>query len=94
LPRTEIEAWLLYDPRAIAKAFRETTFVRLPGNPESIADPKKHLGDLVWRRYRKTYLHTIHNEKIAGRIDLTQLRRSRSFSPHFGFVSTVARSVR
>jgi len=65
LPKREIEAWLLYDAAAIAAAFNETQRPKLPGDPESLEDPKKHLHDLIWKKYRKDYLNTIHNKLIA-----------------------------
>lgn len=89
IPRREIEAWLLYDANAIARAFRETRVPRVPGNPESLIDPKQHLGDLIWRTYRKNYFNTVHNATIARHIDLSRLSRSRSFAPHPLFVASI-----
>jgi hypothetical protein len=89
IPKHEIEAWLMYDAAAIAAAFRESTKLPLPGNPESIRDPKKYLSELIKRKYRKTYLNTVHNTLIARHIDVSHLRQSRSFSPHFGFAANV-----
>jgi hypothetical protein len=89
IPRREIEAWLLYDAAAIAAAFGETLRPPLPGNPESIPNPKKHLRDLVRRRYQKAYLTTIHNLAVARHINVSLLRQSRSFFPHFGFATGV-----
>jgi uncharacterized protein DUF4276 len=85
IPKREIEAWLLYDGRAIATAFKEQHAPLLPGNPEMLGDPKKHLRDLIRRRYGKQYFNTIHNVQIARHIDPSMLRGSRSFAPHFGF---------
>jgi hypothetical protein len=84
IPKREIEAWLLFDSAAIAAAFQVTDSPPLPGNPESLPDPKRHLRDLVWKRYRKHYLNTVHNQLIAKHIDVSLLRRSASFTPHFG----------
>ena len=89
LPKREIEAWLLYDAAAIASAFSEPNRLPLPGNPELIRDPKAALRELVRRRYGKTYLNTVHNSKIAKHLNANLLRRSRSFSPHFGFIARV-----
>jgi hypothetical protein len=89
IPKREIEAWLLYDSRAIASAFREHKSPKVPGDPESLADPKKHLRDLIWKEYRKRYLNTLHNPLIATRIDVSILRRSGSFAPHFAFTEKV-----
>jgi hypothetical protein len=81
LPKREIEAWLLYDAKAIATAFRERQLANLPGNPEALTDPKRYLRDLIWKKYRKEYLHTIHNPQIAAHIKLSALGRSVSFTP-------------
>jgi len=94
IPKREIEAWLLYDSGAIASAFREHQRPRLPGNPESILDPKKHLRDLIWRKYRKNYLNTVHNSLIAKHVDLSLLSRSASFAPHLVFVRRVKTMLR
>ena len=89
LPRREIESWLLYDAAAIIRAFREHERPRLPGNPELLTNPKRHLRDLIWTRYRKNYLNTVHNGLIAKFIDASLLGRSSSFRPHFGFICAV-----
>lgn len=89
IPKREIEAWLLYDGAAIAAAFSEPKAPKVPGNPETLLDPKRHLRDLIWRKYRKEYLNTVHNPKIAKRIDLALLRRSGSFAPHVDFARNV-----
>jgi uncharacterized protein DUF4276 len=94
IPKREIEAWLLYDSRAIARAFRETLRPPLPGNPELLWDPKEHLRSIIRIRYRKTYLTTVHNPLIAKHIDVSLLRQSRSFSPHFGFAAAVRARIR
>jgi hypothetical protein len=94
IPKREIEAWLLYDGRAIAAAFRENEGPRLPGNPEAIQDPKKHLRDLIRRKYRKDYLNTIHNPQIAKHIHIPLLRQSRSFAPHFVFTTAINQLLR
>lgn len=89
IPKREIEAWLLYDGRAIATAFRESKRPKLPANPESLGDPKKHLRDLVWTTYRKEYLNSVHNPKIAKNIDVSFLRESASFAPYPAFSAAV-----
>jgi len=93
IPKREIEAWLLYDNQAIATTFKGSKLPKLPGNPESLSDPKKHLRDLVRKTYGKDYLHTIHNAQIAKNVKPTTLRRSQSFSPHFGFTQNVRASL-
>lgn len=89
IPKREIEAWLLYDAAAIAAAFSESGHPQVPENPESLLDPKKYLRDLVWKKYRKEYLNTVHNPLIAKHIDLSLLGRSGSFAPHVAFARTV-----
>jgi hypothetical protein len=93
LPKREVEAWLLYDGTAIA-ALNEHAAPRLPGNPEILLDPKKHLRDLIWRKYRKDYLNTVHNALIAKHINISLLRRSGSFAPHPVFAASVRKSLR
>lgn len=90
IPKREIEAWLLYDADAIAAAFEESSRLKLPGNPEALPDPKKKLGDLVWTKYRKRYLNTVHNARIAEHLDVSFLAaKSKSFSPHPEFAIKV-----
>ncbi|MBZ5674180.1 MAG: DUF4276 family protein [Acidobacteriia bacterium] len=89
LPRHEIESWLLYDAQAIADAFKQKELVPLPANPETVQDPKEHLGDLIWKQYRKQYLHTAHNQQIAKRIRVEALNRAGSFGPHPPFIDRV-----
>jgi hypothetical protein len=93
IPKREIEAWLLYDSKAIAVAFNENKQPKLPGNPESLLDPKKHLRNLIWKKYRKDYLNTVHNARIAKCIDVSLLKRSMSFSPHPIFTSKVRKMI-
>lgn len=94
LPKREIEAWLLYDGGAIAAAFNEIQHPRVPGNPESLLDPKKHLRDLIWKKYRKAYLNTVHNARIAKRIDVSRLTRAASFARHPVFTAAVRKMLR
>lgn len=93
IPKREIEAWLLYDARAIAATFRRRPVPSLPGNPENLTDPKKHLSDLVWKAYRRVYLNTVHNALIAQHISVERLRPSRSFAPHFTFAQFVRANI-
>jgi len=94
IPKREIEAWLLYDANAIAAAFNETRRPRVPGNPESLLDPKKHLRDIIWVKYHKEYLNTIHNARIAKHIDVSFLSKSASFAPHPEFTEVVRKMLR
>ena len=89
IPCREIEAWLLYDAEAIARAFNERQRPRLPHNPELLAEPKEFLGELVHREYDKEYLNTRHNELIAKNVDVARLRKSKSFAPHPPFVAQI-----
>jgi hypothetical protein len=94
IPKREIEAWLLYDGQAIARAFNAAQNPQLPGNPESILDPKKYLRDLVRKKYRKEYLNTVHNAPIARRIDIALLNKSTSFLPQVAFAKIVKGVIR
>jgi hypothetical protein len=94
IPKREIEAWLLYDTSAIAKAFSENSIIKLKGDPELIADPKRHLCDLIWKNYRKRYLTTVHNERIADAVNPSLLASSTSFAPHFQFVVQAKNLIR
>jgi hypothetical protein len=94
IPRREIEAWLLFDKKAIATAFNNRRCLRLPGDPESLDDPKRFLRELIRRFYGKDYLSSIHNGLIAKHIDIQHLRRSHSFAPHPIFVSQIRRDLR
>jgi hypothetical protein len=89
IPKREIEAWLLYDGAALASAFNESKAPPLPADPEKLTDPKTYLRELVWKKYRKRYLHTLHNEKIAEHIQISLLKPSASFAPHFVFAAKV-----
>lgn len=89
IPCREIEAWLLYDAQAIARAFNERDLPKLPHDPERLPDPKEFLEDLVYRQYDKEYLNTKHNEIIAKNVNVARLRRSKSFAPHPAFVEAI-----
>jgi uncharacterized protein DUF4276 len=93
IPKHEIEAWLLYDGQAIAAVFRQSKLLRLPGNPESLGDPKNYLRDLVWKFYQKEYLNTVHNGMIAHEIRAVRLRGCGSFAPHFTFVELLKQAL-
>jgi hypothetical protein len=94
IPKREIEAWLLYDAKAIAEAFHEQKNVKLPGNPELVQDPKGYLDEVVWRKYRKRYLNTIDNARIAKNIRVDRLKASVSFAPHFVFTTQVRNTLK
>ncbi len=86
IPKREIEAWFLFDPNAIKEVFGGREDAKITGNPENLSDPKKYLEELVWKKYRKRYLHTIHNEKLADKISLSKLENAHSFGAHKAFV--------
>ncbi len=94
IPKREIEAWLLYDARAIAAAFHQRPIPPLPGNPENLPDPKKHLSNLIWKRYHKVYINSLHNALIAQKINIALLKRSKSFAPHIAFTGRLAAKFR
>lgn len=82
-----------YGRIAIAAVFQKGKYPRLPGDPESLTDPKKHLRDLVWKTYRKDYLNTVHNSKIARNLDLARLGGCPSFAPYPVFSATVRQTL-
>jgi len=89
IPIKEIEAWLLSDHLAIEKAMNLKQKVEKVANPQSIADPKKCLGDLIYLKSGKVkrYL-TSDNWKIAQKIELNNIRRCSSFLPFENFIRT------
>lgn len=94
IPRKEIEAWLLYDPEAIARVFGQHIVPKLPGNPESLNDPKRYLRDLIWKNYKKDYINTLHNVTIARGIRPAKLRSCGSFQAHPEFVRRIRNKFR
>src|SRR5260221_5654851 len=77
IPIGEIEAWLLTDARAIQAVFRLQRPPRLPGQPESIRDPKRLLEEIVWRTARKRYVNSVHNVHVARESSLVALGTGR-----------------
>jgi hypothetical protein len=82
VPVEELEAWLLSDADAIASVFNMKKPPRIPSQPETISDPKEHLGKLVSRNSKSQYLNTVHNRKIASVQKLESLTKCPSFSPY------------
>ena len=76
IPVREMEAWLLSDGAAIAKALNISKEIPPVGEPERQPDAKKKLGELIYKTSEKkvTYVNTIHNEKIANEIALEAIR--------------------
>ena len=89
IPKEEIEAWLMYDAKAIATAFKQNTLLKLPSNPEDVPDPKGCLGKLIEKKYERNYLHTVHNAEIAKHIRVSQLAKAVSFAPHPLFTARI-----
>lgn len=87
IPVREIEAWLLSDSAAIERALNLSQRVPYISNPESIVDPKKTLGEVVFLKSGKTKRYIVNdNKKIASRIRLESIRRCSSFLPLECFV--------
>lgn len=94
IPVREIEAWLMYDSHALRLVFNGQSNPRLPGDPESIRDPKKTLRDLIWHAFKKDYVSTIHNEKIASKIDFSRLQKAKSFARYPVFLNQIRKQVK
>lgn len=86
IPIKAIEAWLLSDMKAILKTFNYDKFVKEIPNTERIHKPKDHLNKLVKNRFKKTYLNTVHNKKIASHMDLKKLLKYSSFKHLYDFI--------
>lgn len=87
IPVREMEAWLLTDPRALKKVFGLSKEPKLPGNPETLLDPKKRLTEIIWKGGKKRYINTIHNKKIAMAMSIAKAKTCKSFCPYPIFVS-------
>lgn len=79
IPTEELEAWLLTDELAIQKAFSLTKLPKKITDCEMITSPKEKIRDIAWSE-RKRYLTTVHNAKIAKHINLSNMRRCKSFA--------------
>jgi len=88
IPVRAIEAWLLSDSPAIARALSLRRRPQTTPNPEALLNPKGRLEQLVYSASGKTkrYLNTIHNSRIAAHSSLGSLRRCPSFRPLESFV--------
>lgn len=87
IPVREMEAWLLTDPQAITAVFNLKRKPKLPTQPESVVDPKKKLGQIVWAAGRKQYVNTIHNARIAREMRISKAKACKSFCPLPKFVT-------
>lgn len=79
IPVKELEAWLLTDVKAISTTFKFKNNPKRISNCEVIDSPKEFLRDLVWKNGKKRYLNTVHNVKIAGSINISNLKRCNSY---------------
>ncbi|MDQ7914694.1 DUF4276 family protein [Pseudomonas sp. 102515] len=79
IPTEELEAWLLSDPSAIKTIFSIKGEMRISSDVESIKSPKEHLQKLIKKHSNKTYINTIHNKKIAEKIDISKLANCPSY---------------
>ena len=79
IPTEELEAWLLSDAEAIKSTFSITENIRIANDVESIKSPKEHLQKLVKRLSSKNYVNTIHNKKIAEKIETSKLSNCQSY---------------
>jgi hypothetical protein len=82
IPIEEVEAWLLADPDAIKKVFNMQKLPRVSRRPETIKNPKEHLGRIVEKGSKSHYLNTIHNRKIAVEQAISTLDRCPSFGQY------------
>jgi len=87
IPTREIEAWLLTDANALQEVFKLSKVPKLPGQPESLIDPKKELEDLIRKSEKKVYVNTAHNKKIAAAMSIEKAKMCKSFCPYPTFVS-------
>jgi hypothetical protein len=81
IPIREIEAWLLADHTAIARALNLRGKSKAVANPEALHDPKKHLAELVlrWSKNKRRYVNAIDNPKIARECSVDSLGQCGSF---------------
>lgn len=86
VPVQELEAWILADLSSVSKVI-ESWRPKDVASPETIADPKEHLEKLSREHQKPKYVHAIHNQKIAGFLDLGKVaKRCQSFVPLVEFV--------
>lgn len=78
----ELESWLLADIKAVHQVFSSQKRVpREIASPEEISSPKDFLRKFINRNYRKQYLNTVHNSKIAENVNIMKIVRK---CPSFG----------
>lgn len=81
IPTEELEAWLLSDMDAIKSVFNIKTELKRIADVEAVKSPKEHLAKLIRKSSNKIYVNTVHNKKIAEKIEIEQLSRCESFKP-------------
>lgn len=88
VPVQEIEAWLIADEAAIAKAIKTLT-IKAVDQPENLNDPKEWLVRESRRdRSRPLYDPPTFNEKIAKHLDIAKVERK---CPSFAELTTFVR---
>jgi hypothetical protein len=88
IPVEEMEAWWLSDPSAIKKAMNLRAFPKVQGHPDTIESPKEHISKLVRRvTKKKSFINTVHNEKIAQHLNISKALNCSSFSQFHQFVT-------
>jgi hypothetical protein len=88
IPIEEMEAWLLSDERAIQETFGLKKPPPRIENCEAIKSPKEYLAQVVWSIGKTRYLNTAHNERIAERVSIDNLRRCSSFLELDAYIRT------
>jgi len=91
IPVREMESWLLTDSEALRTVFKMSKAPRVPGNPETVVNPKEYLRDLVWRNAKIRYVNTIYNGRIAAALRAEKLNSCRSFLAYPTFLGKLPR---
>lgn len=85
IPTEELEAWLLSDEVAIAKAMKLKKPLKAILQPEKTVSPKEHIGKLVYAASDKkiNYVNTVHNRLIAQATNIDLIRKKCPSFSHF-----------
>lgn len=81
IPTEELEAWLLADMEAIKSVFSISEKIKPIHDVESVPSPKEYLQRLIKRNSNKNYVNTIHNRKIAEKMQRAKLAECTSYLP-------------